>query len=299
MFEHVLVDEYQDVNALQVDIVQALRAENRGLTAVGDDFQAIYGFRSASADHILDFGSRFPDATAVTLERNYRSTQPILDVANAVAAEAERAHPKRLRSKRASGERPRLALCRDEAEEAVEVAERVLAEHERGIALRDQAVLMRAAHHSDALELELGRRRIPFVKYGGIRYLEAAHVKDLLALMRIVVNPADRISWFRVLQLLEGVGPRGAEGILEQLAPGDETRGRLAARWERLALEVPEQARADGSALVRSVDGAHDGRAPGQQAELLARALTPLIQRRYANAEARVRDLALLAEQAV
>jgi DNA helicase II / ATP-dependent DNA helicase PcrA len=170
MFDHLLVDEYQDVNALQVEIVQALRRDNRGLTVVGDDLQAIYGFRAASAEHILGFPTLFPDTSTATLERNYRSTQPILDVANAVAAQAERSHPKQLQSARGDGRRPQLVFCRDEAEEATAVAERVLAEHERGLALREQAVLMRTAHHSDLLELELGRRRIPYVKYGGIRY---------------------------------------------------------------------------------------------------------------------------------
>src|SRR5262249_29439196 len=153
MFDHVLVDEYQDVNTLQVDIVRALRRDNRGLTVVGDDFQAIYGWRAASAEHILRFSQLFPDAALVTLERNYRSTQPILDVSNLVAAQAERRHPKTLSSERGDGSRPELVLCRDEGEEARVVVERVLAHHERGAALREQAVLMRTAHHSDLLEL--------------------------------------------------------------------------------------------------------------------------------------------------
>src|SRR5439155_2816518 len=213
MFEHLLVDEYQDVNALQVEVIGALRRERRGLTVVGDDLQAIYGFRAASAEHILSFPALFADASTATLEHNYRSTQPILDLANALAEQAERRHPKRLQSVRGDGPRPKLLICRDEADEAVAVVERVLADHERGVALREQAALMRAAHHSDLLELELGRRRVPYVKYGGIRYLEAAHVKDFLSLLRLVVNPADQVSWFRILQLLEGVGPRTARRI--------------------------------------------------------------------------------------
>src|SRR5262249_59648293 len=135
-------------------------------------------------------------------------------------------------------------FCRDEAEEAVEVAERVLAEHERGVALREQAVLMRAAHHSDLLELELGRRRVPFVKYGGIRYLEAAHVKDFLSLLRLVANPADHVSWFRVLQLLEGVGPRTAARIVEALDLTLELTT-LPAQWEG-SPAVPAATRVDG-----------------------------------------------------
>jgi DNA helicase-2/ATP-dependent DNA helicase PcrA len=291
MFDHVLVDEYQDVNALQVDIVAALRQDNRGLTVVGDDLQAIYGFRAASAEHILSFPALFADAATVTLERNYRSTQPILDVANVVAAQAERHHPKRLRSARGDGRRPQLVLCRDEAEEAILVADRVLAEHERGVALREQAVLMRTAHHSDLLELELGRRRIPYVKYGGIRYLEAAHVKDFLCLLRLVSNPADRISWFRVLQLVEGIGPRLAGRILEAFDLDGEA---LPVQWASSPV-IPDRPRREGAALVETLAAAGAEAAPGVQAELLRGALAPFVRRRYPDADARLHDLAVLA----
>jgi DNA helicase-2/ATP-dependent DNA helicase PcrA len=292
MFDHLLVDEYQDVNALQVDVVQALCRDNRGLTVVGDDLQAIYGFRAASAEHILDFPTLFPDTATATLERNYRSTQPILDVANAVAAQAERSHPKRLQSAGGDGRRPQLVFCRDEAEEATAVAERILAEHERGLALRRQAVLMRAAHHSDLLELELGRRGVPYVKYGGIRYLEAAHVKDFLSLLRLVNNPADRVSWFRVLQLLEGVGPRVARRILDALEFEHAT---LPEQWAR-AGAVPDAIRNDGAALLEALAAAATSAAPASQAELLQHALAPFIRRRYPDAEPRLHDLALLVD---
>jgi DNA helicase-2/ATP-dependent DNA helicase PcrA len=294
MFDHVLVDEYQDVNALQVDVVAALRRDSRGVTVVGDDLQAIYAFRAASAEHILEFAAQFADASTATLEDNYRSTQPILDVANAVAEQAERRHPKRLRSVRGDGSRPRLLFCRDEAEEAVEVAERVLAEHERGVALREQAVLMRVAHHSDLLELELGRRRVPFVKYGGIRYLEAAHVKDFLSLVRLVCNPADRVSWFRVLQLIEGVGPRTAARIVEGLEPDLAT---VARDWSSSPF-VPAAARAEGSPLVEALGAAASDASAGGQAARLRDALAPFVRRRYADAEPRLHDLAVLADAA-
>jgi ATP-dependent DNA helicase UvrD/PcrA len=294
MFDHLLVDEYQDVNALQVDVVRALRRDNRGLTVVGDDLQAIYGFRAASAEHILGFPTLFPDSATATLERNYRSTQPILDLANAVAAQAERSHPKRLQSARGEGRRPLLIFCRDEAEEASVVAERVLGEHERGLALREQAVLMRTAHHSDLLELELGRRSVPYVKYGGIRYLEAAHVKDFLSLLRLVANPADQVSWFRILQLLEGVGPRIARRILDALELELAT---LPAQWET-ARAVPDAIRSDGAALVEALAAAAAGAAPGTQAELLMHVLAPFIRRRYPDAEPRLHDLAILTASA-
>jgi len=292
MFDHLLIDEYQDVNALQVDVVQALRRGDRGLTVVGDDLQAIYGFRAASAEHILRFPMLFADTATATLEHNYRSTQPILDVANAVAAQAERAYPKRLRSARGEGRKPQLVFCRDEPEEATAVAERVLAEHERGVALREQAVLMRAAHHSDLLELELGRRRVPYVKYGGIRYLEAAHVKDFLCLLRLVANPSDQVSWFRILQLLEGVGPRVARQILDSL---HLNLAMLADQWAACA-SVPAAARTDGAGLVEALAAAATQAAPGAQAGLLRDALRPFIRRRYPDAEPRLHDLDLLSD---
>jgi DNA helicase-2/ATP-dependent DNA helicase PcrA len=293
LFDHVLVDEYQDVNALQVDIVRALRRADGGVTVVGDDLQAIYGFRAASAEHILSFGDAFAGASVTTLEENYRSTQPILDVANAVAADAERSHPKRLRSSR-DGRRPELLFCRDETEEACAVAEAVLAEHERGVLLREQAVLMRAAHHSDLLELELGRRRVPFVKYGGIRYLEAAHVKDFLCLLRLVTNPRDQVSWFRVLQLLEGIGPRVARHIVDALEPEPAT---LPEQWAS-SPAVPAAARTDGAGLVAALAAAAAESEPGTQAALLRDALAPLLRRRYPDADARLHDLGILADAA-
>jgi DNA helicase-2/ATP-dependent DNA helicase PcrA len=198
-YDHVLVDEYQDVNGLQVEIVRGLRAARPGLTVVGDDLQAIYGFRAASARHILDFPERFPGTHTVKLERNYRSTAPILAVANAVSEQDRFGFPKHLWTEREGGGAPELVLPRDEAEQAGEVCERVLGAREEGMELRAQAVLFRTGHDSDLLELELTRRGIPFVKYGGLRFLEAAHVKDLIALLRLADNPADEVSWFRVL----------------------------------------------------------------------------------------------------
>src|SRR3954465_15032352 len=221
-FDHVLVDEYQDVNGLQVDLVRGLAAYGPEITAVGADFQAIYGFRSASAAHILDFPEHFPGTRVVTLERNYRSTQPVLDAANALAAQAVRAFPKRLAAQRGGGARPRVVFVRDEGAQAEEVCNRVLEAREQGSDLRAQAVLTRTSHDSDLLELELTRRRIPFVKYGGLRYLEAAHVKDFIALLRLADNGADEIAWFRILQLVEGVGPVSARRAIDAMAAGGD-----------------------------------------------------------------------------
>jgi len=287
-FDHVLVDEYQDVNGLQVDIVRGLRRECRAVTAVGDDFQAIYGWRAASAQHILEFPTHFADAAVITLEHNYRSCQPILDVANALASQAERAFRKELRSVREGGSRPRLVFCRDESAQASEVCDRVLGAREQGMDLRQQAVLMRTSHDSALLELELARRQIPFVKYGGLRYLEAAHVKDLIALFRLADNSADEISWFRVLQLLDGVGPATARRTLDVLVTtdGDRLEG-----WAHARERLPVDARPLADDVIAALRETAAEASAGVRAERLGRALAPLIRARYPDGALRLQDL--------
>ena len=190
-FDHVLVDEYQDTNRLQSSILLALKPGGQGLTVVGDDAQSIYSFRAATVRNILDFPAQFsPPAEIVTLDRNYRSSQPILAAANAVIELASERFTKNLWTDRASAERPQLVAVRDEADQARYVVEQVLANRENGMSLKQQAVLFRTSHHSGPLEVELTRRNIPFVKFGGLKFLDAAHVKDLLALLRFVAEPA-------------------------------------------------------------------------------------------------------------
>jgi DNA helicase-2/ATP-dependent DNA helicase PcrA len=218
MFDHVLVDEYQDTNAIQAGILLALKPDGKGLTVVGDDAQSIYSFRAANVRNILDFPTLFnPPAAVVTLDRNYRSTAPILEAANAVIALARERFTKNLWSDRGSGEKPALVVVRDDADQAGYVVERVLANREDGIPLKEQAVLFRTGHHSAMLEIELSRRNIPFVKFGGLKFLEAAHIKDLLAVLRWAENPLDRMTGFRVLQLLPGIGPGTAGKLLDRL----------------------------------------------------------------------------------
>jgi DNA helicase-2/ATP-dependent DNA helicase PcrA len=202
-FDHILVDEYQDTNVLQAAILRRLRPDGKGLTVVGDDAQAIYSFRAASVENIRSFALDFGAAT-VALDDNYRSTQPVLDAANALIG-------KRLRSVKGAGARPRYVTVADDAAQANYVVHHVLQNRERSIALKRQAVLFRSSHHSDILELELVRRNIPYVKFGGLKFLEAAHVKDLLSLLRWADNPRNRIAAFRTLQLLPGVGPATAQ----------------------------------------------------------------------------------------
>ncbi|TPV96687.1 MAG: ATP-dependent helicase [Myxococcales bacterium FL481] len=217
-FDHILVDEFQDTNRLQNDILLALRPDGQRVTVVGDDAQSIYSFRAADVDNILSFPHRFdPPARVVTLERNYRSTQPILDVANAVIAQAKRAYQKRLYSERRSQQKPVLVTTESEHTQVDYVVDQILEQREAGVELRRQAVLFRAAHHSDALEVELSRRNIPFVKYGGLKFLEAAHVKDVLAVLRFAENARDAIAAFRMFQLLPGIGPAWAQRALDHL----------------------------------------------------------------------------------
>ena len=202
-FDHVLVDEYQDTNVLQAEILQRLKPTGEGVTVVGDDAQAIYSFRAATIENIRDFQKR---AAVIPLEENYRSTQQILDAANALIG-------KSLYSKKKPGAKPRYVTVSDDEGQAQYVVTRVLEARERGVLLKQQAVLFRASHHSDVLELELVRRNIPYVKYGGLKFLEAAHVKDMLAVLRWADNPMNRVAAFRALQLLPGVGPAGAARV--------------------------------------------------------------------------------------
>jgi len=202
-FDHLLVDEYQDTNVLQAEILRRLRPDGNGLTVVGDDAQSIYSFRAATVENIRGFAGTYGAAT-VTLADNYRSTQPILDAANALIG-------KQLRSVKGTGAKPRYVSVADDAAQANYVVTLVLQHREQGTPLKRQAVLFRSSHHSDVLELELVRRNIPYVKHGGLKFLEAAHVKDLLALLRWADNPKNRIAAFRALQLLPGVGPATAQ----------------------------------------------------------------------------------------
>ncbi|HEV2760013.1 MAG TPA: ATP-dependent helicase [Acidimicrobiales bacterium] len=306
LFDHVLVDEYQDTNALQADILAALCPDGEGLTVVGDDAPAIYGFRAASSGNLLEFPTRFPGTTIVRLEQNYRSTRPIVAVANAVMAESPpgTAMTKVLWSERAGAGRPLLRTCGDEDAEAGAVCDSVLAHRDDGIALHDQAVLFRAASHSDLLELHLTRRNVPYVKYGGLRFLEAAHVKDLLALLRVLDNPWDELAWFRALQLLEGVGAATARRVMGELgfggppAAAGEPNVTPLARLLAAAPRVPAAARTEmgglRSALGECADGCLPGGAtppPAVQVERLGQWLGPVMDRAYDHAAARRADL--------
>jgi len=302
-FDYILVDEYQDTNRVQCDILRAMRSWRRDIGVVGDDAQAIYSFRAATVRNILDFPKHFPGAAVIKLEQNYRSTQPILRASNAVMAQAHERYTKDLWSERRSAQKPVLAHVWDEDAQCRLVCANVVQHLEEGIALRRQAVLFRAGHHSDMLEVELSRRNIPFHKYGGLKFIEAAHVKDLLALLRILENPNDEVSWYRVLLLLEGVGPRSAQKLVHELNSGG---GSPLTRMLNDPPKPPPAGRAGFAALrqmLRECSGLPNDDAAGDeppaaakvsvaaQVEAARRFYEPVFAKVYDNAGMRVRDL--------
>jgi len=291
MFDAVLVDEYQDVNAVQASIVRLLQPDGKQLTCVGDDAQAIYGFRGADPAHLRQLTADYPGLEIVRLGRNYRSRQGVLDLANLIRPSSP-GLDLTLTGDRGPGMAPLLVRCHDEATQAREICARVLDAHEDGAALRDQAVLVRAAHHSDILEIELGARKIPYVKFGGLRFTDTAHVKDFLAAARVLANPADDLAWFRLLRLHEGVGPVHARRVLDALGPDGPATG------EQAVEAAPARSRrALAATLGRLADAAGAPSGAAQATAVLA-VLDPLIRARYPDAAVRINDLQRLADAA-
>jgi DNA helicase-2/ATP-dependent DNA helicase PcrA len=289
-FDHVLVDEYQDTNALQSSILLAMKPDGNGLTVVGDDAQSIYAFRAATVRNILDFPAKFsPAAAIITLDQNYRSTQPILAAANGVIALAKERFTKNLWTDRTSNSKPQLVTVRDESDQARCIIERILEMRESGSLLKQQAVLFRTSSHSGPLEVELARRNIPYVKFGGLKFLEAAHVKDLLALLRFAENPRDRVAGFRLLHLIPGIGPASAQRVLDQLAKDSDPLAEL------LRISAPPRAGEHWTNFVQLVS---DLRATNWPADLeRARAwYEPHLDRIHDDAETRRADLIQLAQ---
>jgi DNA helicase-2/ATP-dependent DNA helicase PcrA len=298
-YDHILVDEFQDVNLLQLDVLVALRRRDPRLTIVGDDAQAIYGFRGATARFLLDAEQYFDELTTITLDDNYRSSGAILEVANAVAADAPEGFSSVLRERVpiVGTSQPVLVHCADERDQSESVADRVLELYEEGIVLQKQAVLFRAAHHSADLEIELARRRIPFVKYGGLRYLEAAHVKDLLAAFRLSDNPRDEMAWFRLFQLLPGVGPAKARRAIDALRDMDGliplSHNEVLRGWSKVVDVLPNDAH-DMSRDLAEALCAKLSEPVELHAERIRRALSPLITTSYEDAPSRLEDLGAL-----
>jgi DNA helicase-2/ATP-dependent DNA helicase PcrA len=286
-FDHVMVDEYQDTNRLQSSILHALKPDGRGLTVVGDDAQAIYSFRAATVRNILDFPASFsPAADVITLDRNYRSTQPILAAANSVIGLATERFTKNLWTERQSAERPLLVSVRDEGEQARYIVDRVLESRESGTVLKEQSVLFRTSSHSGHLEVELTRRNVPFVKFGGLKFLDSAHVKDMLALLRFAQNPRDKVAGFRLMLLIPGVGPLSAQRALDRMAEGPDPLFALA------TLPPPPRAGEDWAAFVQALHQLTRGTS-GWPAEIeqARRWYEPHLERIHEDAAARLADL--------
>jgi ATP-dependent DNA helicase UvrD/PcrA len=287
-FDHVLVDEYQDTNRLQSSVLLALKPGGRGLTVVGDDAQSIYSFRAATVRNILDFPEQFsPKAEIVTLDRNYRSTQPILSAANGVIDLARERFTKNLWTERTSSIKPCLVTVRDEADQARYIVDRVLESREKGALLKQQAVLFRTSSHSGPLEIELTRRNIAFVKFGGLKFLDAAHVKDILALLRFVENPRDRVAGFRILHLLPGIGPASAQRILDHMSEATDPLSALC------TLPAPPRAGADWADFIATVGNLRYSEWPAdlERARLW---YEPHLDRIHEDAETRRADLVQL-----
>jgi len=290
LYDHILVDEYQDTNVLQARILKGMCRTHSNITVVGDDAQSIYSFRGANFRNILGFPNQFEGATIVTLEQNYRSTEPILDVTNTLISRAAERFTKNLWTERKGGEIPWLVAAQDEEQQTRFVVDRILELHEEGTPLRQIAVLFRAGYMSADLEIELTNRKIPFEKWGGLKFLEAAHVKDVLAFLRILENPRDEVSWYRILLLLPGIGEATARGAIDAMA---------GAAWQSGAFgqySPPPRARAAHSALVALLDELRSGKTADEaivSAEI-ARVRTlydNILRERYDKADPRLMDL--------
>jgi DNA helicase-2/ATP-dependent DNA helicase PcrA len=289
LYDHVLVDEYQDTNPLQSRILRGLCTNGR-LTVVGDDAQSIYAFRGATIRNILDFPREFPGTRIVTLEQNYRSTPPILETTNTLISRSTERYSKQLWTARDDGEAPWLVTVRDEHVQTQFVVDRLLELHEQGTPLREMAVLFRAGYLSADLEIELANRRIPYEKWGGLKFLEAAHIKDMLAFLRVLENPRDEVSWYRLLRLLPGVGDATARAAIDLLA--------LHA-WEPMALgalRAPARSRPALQGLAALLDGMRrverqHAHGPAESIRLARQLYDPILHATYDDAPPRLADL--------
>ena len=286
-FDHILVDEYQDTNVVQAGILAGMRRQNKNITVVGDDAQSIYSFRSASVRNMLDFPEQYENATVIQLEQNYRSRPPILETTNRVIAQASERFTKNLWSARDGGQKPELVTCKEEHQQDKFIVEQILKHYEEGIPLKQQAVLFRTSYHSDSLELELTRRNIPYHKYGGLRFLESAHVKDLIAFLRITENPRDQMAWFRVLQLMDGVGPSTAAAAVRHV----EAHGNNPLSIK--LFNAPPAARKEFEQLGQLLDHLHTAneKEPSAQVERIRQFYEPIFFKVYENPTVRIHDI--------
>ncbi len=285
LYRYILVDEYQDTNRLQADVVRHLASTHQNVMVVGDDAQSIYAFRGATFKNIMEFPALFPGTTIYKLEENYRSTQPILNLANTIIEAAVEKYSKHLFTRKLDGPLPVLVEAAGENAQSRFIAQKILELREEGVPLSEMAVLFRSSFHSFDLEIELSRHGLPFIKRGGVKFIETAHVKDLLAHMRVVANPLDAVSWHRVLMLVEGVGPKKAQDIMAALVKSDkpyqalrEMTGRSGKGLKDLAL------------TLESLAGSGDLR-PAEQVNHIYEYYLPILKTQYDDYPKRMRDL--------
>src|SRR5690349_8442778 len=284
-YRYILVDEYQDTNRLQAEVIRQLATTHRNVMVVGDDSQSIYAFRGATFKNIMDFPILFPGTTVYKLEENYRSTQPILNLANCIIEEAAEKYTKRLFTRKIDGPLPALVEAAGENAQSRFIAQKILELREEGVPLSEVAVLFRSSFHSFDLEIELSRKGLPFIKRGGVKFIETAHVKDLLAHVRVVANPLDTVSWHRVLLLVEGVGPKKAQDLLVTLVKSDKPFQALREVTGRSSVGLKNLAN-----TLESLSGAEDSR-PAHLVSQAYEYYLPILKEQYDDYPKRIRDL--------
>ncbi|MBX9659595.1 MAG: ATP-dependent helicase [Nitrospiraceae bacterium] len=284
-FRYILVDEYQDTNRLQAEVVRKLAATHNNVMVVGDDSQSIYAFRGATFKNIMEFPQLFPGTQIYKLEENYRSTQPILNLANCIIDEAAEKYTKRLFTRKIDGPLPSLVEAGGENTQSRFIAQKILELREEGVPLSEVAVLFRSSFHSFDLEIELSRKGLPFIKRGGVKFIETAHVKDLLAHVRVIANPLDTVSWNRVLMLVEGVGPKKAHDLLAAIVKGGQPFDVLRGVSGRSGQGLKNLAN-----TLESLSGTDD-RSPSEQVNHIYEYYLPILKEQYDDYPKRTRDL--------
>jgi DNA helicase II / ATP-dependent DNA helicase PcrA len=284
-YRHILVDEYQDTNRLQAEVIRQLATSHNNVMVVGDDSQSIYAFRGATFKNIMDFPVLFPGTAIYKLEENYRSTQPILNLANCIIDEAAEKYTKRLFTRKIDGPLPALVEAAGENAQSRFIAQKILELREEGVPLREVAVLFRSSFHSFDLEIELSRKGLPFIKRGGVKFIETAHVKDLLAHLRVLANPLDTVSWNRVLMLVEGVGPKKAHDLLASLVKVDQPYDVLRGVSGRSGPGLKNLAN-----TLQSLSGSPDLK-PAEQVNQIYEYYLPILKEHYDDYPKRTRDL--------
>ncbi len=293
-FDHILVDEYQDTNRIQAEILVRMRKSNKNILVVGDDAQSIYSFRSANVQNMLDFPKYFSNTKIIKLEQNYRSTEPILTTTNKVIAQAKNRYSKDLFTKRKGGQRPQLITCKDESHQDEIITKKILEHYEQGIPLHKQVVLFRASSHSNSLEITLAQKNIPFHKFGGLRFLETAHVKDMISILRIIENPKDEMAWFRILKLFDGVGPITASNLFKHVIENHSKPSSIE------TAQVPQSAHKHVQSFAKLFLDIEkiDKDKLSAQVERINKFYLPLVEKNYENPQPRINDIEHLVQLA-